>query len=325
MDGPDMALRLPDRWLWDFWLARDGSDYHLFFLQAPRSLGDPELRHWNASIGHAVSSDLERWEVLPDVLGPGREGSWDDYTTWTGSVVEHAGRWCLLYTGTSRAEDGLIQRIGLATSEDLVAWERHRDNPVLEADPAWYELLDVEVWHDQAWRDPWVFRHPEGGRFHALITARVRGGAGPTRGVIGLAASADLERWEVLPPLTEPGHFGHMEVPQLFEVGGRWYLLFSAPGSSRPSTVLGDTVALTGTHYLVADDPLGPFEWRRHGVLLGDGLGTWYGGKLVRDAGGRLVCLAWRSLGSNGRFAGELSDPMPVEEHGGGLEVGPES
>jgi hypothetical protein len=39
-----MALQLPDKWVWDFWLIRDAMDYHAFYLQAPRSLGDPELR-----------------------------------------------------------------------------------------------------------------------------------------------------------------------------------------------------------------------------------------------------------------------------------------
>src|SRR5215204_831000 len=52
-----MTLRLPDKWVWDFWLVRDGRDYHAFYLQASRSLGDPELRHLNASVGHAVPKD----------------------------------------------------------------------------------------------------------------------------------------------------------------------------------------------------------------------------------------------------------------------------
>src|SRR5438477_10851503 len=112
-----MALRLPDKWVWDFWLARD-TRHHVFYLQAPRSLGRSELRHHSASIGHAVSRDLRAWEVLPDALHPGPAGSWDDLATWTGSVVEHAGCWQMLYTGINRSERGLIQRIGLATSDD---------------------------------------------------------------------------------------------------------------------------------------------------------------------------------------------------------------
>ena len=141
-----MTLRLPDRWLWDFWFARDGDDVHVFYLQAPRALGDPELRHVNATIGHAVSRDLRDWRILPDALGPGAPGAFDDLATWTGSIVEHDGRWMLLYTGVSRAEGAGAQRIGLASSADLLRWERH--GMVLEADPRWYE--------PPAWRDPWV-------------------------------------------------------------------------------------------------------------------------------------------------------------------------
>ena len=55
-----------DRWVWDLWIARTSSEYHMFFLQAPRALGDPDLRHRNASIGHASSVDLATWTILPD-------------------------------------------------------------------------------------------------------------------------------------------------------------------------------------------------------------------------------------------------------------------
>ena len=67
-----MALRLTEKWVWGFWLARDGADYHVFYLQAPRSLVEQQLRHLSASIGHAVSKDLENWRVLPDALHPAR-------------------------------------------------------------------------------------------------------------------------------------------------------------------------------------------------------------------------------------------------------------
>ena len=37
--------RRADDWIWDSWIADDGERYHLFFLKAPRALGDPDLRH----------------------------------------------------------------------------------------------------------------------------------------------------------------------------------------------------------------------------------------------------------------------------------------
>jgi len=64
-------LRLPDLWIWDSWIADDGGTYHLFFLQAPRSLGDPDRRHTAARIGHATWTDLVEWEYrdpIPVVL-----------------------------------------------------------------------------------------------------------------------------------------------------------------------------------------------------------------------------------------------------------------
>ena len=151
-----MTLRLPGHWLWDFWFARDGEDVHVFYLQAPRALGDPDLRHRSATIGHAVSRDLRRWQVLPDALGPGSPGAFDDLATWTGSILRHAGRWHLFYTGIARAEDGAVQRIGRAVSDDLSGWEKQ--GLVLEADTRWYE--------PGTWRDPWVER--DGDRFQML-------------------------------------------------------------------------------------------------------------------------------------------------------------
>ena len=61
-------FKLPEAWVWDFWLVDDGRDYHLFFLYASRALKDPHARHYRASVGHAVSSDLVHWERVVDAL-----------------------------------------------------------------------------------------------------------------------------------------------------------------------------------------------------------------------------------------------------------------
>ncbi len=130
----------------------------MFYLQAPKNLEDPDLRHGSASIGHAVSPDLVSWTVVPDAIGPGPSGAWDDTATWTGSVIEHGGAWHMFYTGISSLEGGLVQRVGHATSFDLFEWTKDTRNPVIVADPRWYEGLDPTAWREHAWRDPWVFR-----------------------------------------------------------------------------------------------------------------------------------------------------------------------
>jgi beta-fructofuranosidase len=315
MESLLMTLHLPDKWLWDYWFAADDSpDYHIFYLQAPRDLAHSDLRHWHVSIGHATSPDLVNWTVLPDALAPDTESpdAFDNYTTWTGSILRQGDQWYLFYTGSNRAEQGLVQRIGLATSPDLLTWTKYPANPVLTADPRWYEQLDLSLWHDQAWRDPWVFEHE--GQFHAYITARGLEGEPSARGVIGHAVSDDLKQWECRPPIAHPGEFGHMEVPQLVEIEGRWYLFFSvsygqyAQARRRRPT----TAAVSGTHYLISDHPLGPFTMIDDTFLLGDERRSRYIGKAIQNPAGEWVLMSSFFYDDDGEFRGDLADPLPL-------------
>jgi beta-fructofuranosidase len=308
-----MALKLNDKWLWDFWFAQDGSDYHIFYLQAPNNLKYEWLRHVNVSVGHAVSKDLKNWIVLPDALAPSNDlEAFDNYTTWTGSIIKHDNLWYMFYTGSTRQERALVQRIGLATSTDLITWQKHSAKPLLETDPIYYELLDLESWHDQAWRDPWVFQD-DSGLFHMFMTARFKDGVADARGVIGHAVSEDLLEWRTCPPVTEPGEFGHMEVPQLVQIQDKYYLLFTVGhGQYSNERKARGVKKQTGTHYLVADDPFGPYKFLTDDFLLGDEHGTLYSGKLIQDAENKWQFLAFKNGNEQGEFIGELSDPIPV-------------
>jgi beta-fructofuranosidase len=305
-----LALRLEDRWVWDFWLAAKGDEHHLFFLHAPRSLGEPDLRHVHARIGHAVSTDLANWEILPSPFPTGPLGAWDDVATWTGSVIEHAGTWFMFYTGVSSRERNLIQRIGVATSHDLFSWEKYRERPLIEADATWYELFDAGVWHDQAWRDPWVFRDPDGNGFHALITARSRSGPPDRRGVLAHATSQDLLSWEVQPPIEAPRGFGQMEVPQVVQTGDGALLLFSVHEThvGEPRRRRGGTIG-SGTYVVHGDTPLGPFTVPESMPMYP--YTSLYSGRLVPH-GGRLVFLGFIDV-IDGGFVGEISDPVKFD------------
>lgn len=315
-----MPLELTDSWVWDFWFARNGDDIHIFYLQADHALVNPDLRHWHVSIGHAVSQDLRNWEILPDAIAPegkplpNQPEAWDSYTTWTGSIIYHAGLWHMLYTGSSHSDRGLVQRIGVATSHDLIKWKKHPSSPVMNADSEWYELLDLSSWHDQSWRDPYVIKHPRTNVFHAFITARANRGKADERGVIAQATSPDLINWNILPPLTQPGEFGHMEVPQWLEIEGRYYLLFSClpeQFSQQRLSRLGETIA-GGTFYLMADEPMGPFRVPGDGVLYADKQCSLYAGKLIQDNSGAWQFMAFENADSSGNFVGRIIDPLPV-------------
>ena len=217
-------LRLDDRWVWDFWIADTGADYHLFFLQAPRSLGDqvpaaPQRHGGPRGVRRPACLDTS-WET-PWQPGPAGLLGGHGHVDRVGAGTRW--HWHLFYTGTTRTTDGAHQRIGLATSTDLSTW---RSTPATRSSRR-TRAGTSQVEFD-AWRDPWVFRDPAGEGFHALITARATHGPADARGVIGHAWSADLLRWEVRPPLSEPGEFHHLEVPQVEVVDGTPVLLFSA-------------------------------------------------------------------------------------------------
>ena len=159
---------LAESWVWDFWIVDDGEQYHLFFLFASKALRDPQARHHRAAIGHAVSTDLTTWTRLEDALVHADAPAFDDMAIWTGCTIRHPdGSWLLIYTGATLVDGKNRQSIGIAVSDDLLHWRR--EGQVLTADPRWYETLGHGTWHDEAFRDPWVYR--DGDRWRMLITA----------------------------------------------------------------------------------------------------------------------------------------------------------
>ena len=316
-------LQIADTWTWDFWIADAGDLYHIFFLRASKNcdcndrhdmVRNPDERHFEAVIGHATSTDLVNWDLLPNVFKPSEDESFDDKATWTGSVVKGPDQmWYMFYTGISKKEDGLIQRIGLATSNDLYNWEKRHDFHILSADGRWYEKLGESTWPNETWRDPWVFEDPSGDGWHMLVTARARDGASDDdRGVIGHARSPDLLHWEIQPPLSKPGSgFGDLEVPQVKVVNGKPVLLFSCitrEFSLARKMASSPEVRCGGVWAVPSDSILGPFDIPNAQLITDDKL---YAGRLVQDRQGQWLFLAFVNGDGNGQFIGRLNDPVP--------------
>lgn len=309
-------LRLPDQWVWDSWSVQDDDGWtHLFFLRASRALLDPERRHRRASIGHARSRDLVEWELLPDALVPDDSPAWDDGSTWTGSVVrDDHGLWHLFYTGVSRAEDWTVQRVGVATSTDLIRWERVSQEPLLSADERWYETFAAGEWHDEAWRDPWVFKADDG-LWHMLLTARVPDGDPMGRGVIGHASSPDLRTWEALPPLSQPAGWGQMEVPQTAVVDGVPFLIFCCWHQHEDAR--RGAQATGGMWFVPGETLLGPWDFDAAASFDHPSL---YAARLVQRLDGDWVILGFSDT-VDGEFQGLILDPLPVVRDGRALRI----
>ncbi|MDT0157951.1 glycosyl hydrolase family 32 [Microbacterium sp. ARD32] len=305
-----MAFSLDTHWVWDFWVADDGERFHLFYLRAPRSLGDPELRHRHARIGHATSADLTHWTDHGEVLAPGSGGSFDETSTWTGSVVRgDDGLWRMFYTGASfLAPDANanIEAIGMAFSEDLHTWTK-RAGFVLRADPAHYEKLGDTAWPEEAWRDPWVFRDEQEHGWHMLITARGAGGTFTSGGVIGYAWSQDLETWVVKPPLgTQSSRFAHLEVLQTAEIEGETVLVFC--GSRHGDGPRSDG-AESGVWMVGVDGALDEVCVDDARLIAAAPL---YAGRIVRDRSGESVMLAFVGAPGSGHELDGITDPLPI-------------
>jgi beta-fructofuranosidase len=312
-----MAFALADFWVWDFWLADDGARFHLFFLHAPKSLGDANLRHRNAQIGHATSNDLRRWDYHGVALGPGAAGDFDETATWTGSVVRGPDAvWRMFYTGTRFLRPDAfpnVETIGVATSTDLFSWTK-APGPILRADARWYETLGSSSWPEEAWRDPWVFSDELGRRWHMLITARSNHGPDLGRGVIGYATSEDLQTWTAGPPLSAPqAGFAHLEVPQLIEMDGRHILLFCCNAARLTNDRTG---SIGGIWAAPALGPTGPFDTARAKLLLPE---RYYAGRAVRDRRGDWMLMAFDAEADDGTFPGTITDPMSLRLDADGL------
>ena len=321
-----VVLRLDDQWVWDSWVADDGELYHLFFLQAPRALGDPAKRHVNAVVGHATSRDLVDWEYHGVCLRPADAG-FDDLGIWTGSVLRapHDGRerWWMFYTAISTAGHHIFdQRVGAAVSDDLHTWERVRDQPSLMVDGRWYTTLRHRVPPDldpagpdpatvsETWRDPLVVADPAGRGWHMLVTARAAGAARNDDGVVAHARSSDLLTWEVGAPLCRPGAgFGQLEVLQSKRVEGRDVLVFTC----HPQEMTPARRAASGgcsTWSLPSPGPLGPWDVTRARPFTADP--DLFAAPLVQCRDGGWAILGFRNLESRGLDGFAIHAPIPV-------------
>jgi beta-fructofuranosidase len=189
-----------------------GDEIHLFHLTLPN----------HDVVQHVVSTDGLAWRALPSAIRTSDPGEGpDDDMIYTMSVTEHDGAFYMVYTALGRAEAGRIQRVAVATSNDLIRWTKHTANPVAEADPRWYEATPLERGR-VSWRDPKPIK--VGDTFYAVICGRENVGPFLRRGCAGLLKSKDLLEWEVLPPLFAPRRYWDLECPQVFTVDGHYYL-----------------------------------------------------------------------------------------------------
>jgi beta-fructofuranosidase len=229
--------------------------YHLFHLVLPT----------HDFIAHAVSDNGVNWRRVDNAIFIGDPGSWDDLMLWTMHVTpdpHQPGKWRMFYTGLSRCDQGQMQRLGLAVSDDLYRWtkvpvnwqdRRGKADPrviqqavadlvpqectrikatrdassgyPLAPDPTYYEASYDDDRNWISFRDPFYYR--ENGEGWLLMAARTNHGPLVRRGCIGAMKEVAPNKFEARPPLYAPLHYDDIEVPNLFKMEGEYYLIGS--------------------------------------------------------------------------------------------------
>ena len=314
-------IKLKEKWLWDFWISNDNEIWYCYFLQADKSLKDPDLRHNNVTHGLATSKDLINWEYHGTVFTPSKNENFDDYTTWTGSIIKNKNKWHYFYTGRNKKENGSKQRIGHAIGDTPYSFNRYGNGLALDLDKNIYQELESDnYWQDRAMRDPWVMKHPYENKFIMAYTARASIHNDPYQcGVIGMAESNDLYEWKSIQPLFG-GLFSQLEVPQIFKVKNKWYCLFCNHPEDWSNEFKKNYNGPNkrGTHYLIADKFEGPWDLAPGPYLTTSSETELYAGRVI-EKDNKFFFMAFLHDDQNGNFIGEISNPIQISFDKNGL------
>ncbi|MDA3833267.1 MAG: hypothetical protein PF495_07700 [Spirochaetales bacterium] len=274
--------------LGDVEIIKHNNLYHLFHLILPN----------HDYIAHAVSNDGFLWKRVKNALFIGEPGDWDDDMLWTMTVSpdpDGPSAWRMFYTGISRKEEGLVQRIGLARSEDLYQWKKVSSiHYPLEITGPYYEESIEEGRNWVSCRDP--FFYSENDQRLLLVNARVPDGPVVRRGCIGVAREVkpDIFKWEK--PLFFPRMYDDIEVPGLYKINGTYYLL----------GIIKEDI---NVHYWHSDSLFGDYEAFSDNVLLPKGN---YAGRIIVEDDQRLL---WNFFNTTqrGKFVRILPPPVEVK------------
>lgn len=235
--------------------------YHLFYLSPVAPDGDRLRSAWE----HVRSTDLVLWESMPTVLVP-EAGAPDVDGAWTGSVARVGEQWIAYYTARDLSSDDGEQTLAIASSRDLVHFDKQPDPGLPYPDP-----LD---WDVDNWRDPFVFRAGDG--YHMLITAR-RPTEGHNRtGAVAVSDSVDGRRWSTPRLFYDASGTFCPECPDLRYLDATRVLSFST-FTDRRATV-----------FRIHDGE----GWRVPRNAEPDG-GWWYAAKSLTNSEGRVFCFGW--------------------------------
>ena len=257
----------------DFTLVKRDGVYHLFYIRNNSTLPFTQTQ---TDFGHATSEDLFIWTQQDPVL-PVRPGFFDNSHVWAPTIVERDSVYYMFYTGVrdSFGSNALDQRTGIATSTDLLTWNR-MELPVLDCGAIAWAWCDSNM--STPFRDPFVMADPTvPGRWLMAYTSALA--SDPTGLIVGLATSnGDFTAWQDQGSLgITDGAITFSDVAEsahLFRHGELWFLFFT--------TNSGQPISFATTPDLFA--PVGGWTYRgRLSQMLVQNTAGWIASEYFRD------------------------------------------
>ena len=237
----NIFFRPKDSYVGDVIPYYENAVYYLYFLNDRRPTSVVADRtDWSL----VTTTDFVNYEYHGTALPIGTMEE-PDNCCYTGSIYKNGENdYHLFYTAQNSYNDRYkvdghpVQTIMHATSKDLIHWEKYPER--FWGDGETYEILD--------WRDPFVFYNEKEACYNMLVTARKKSGSFRKGGCTLKCRSKNLFDWEIAEPFYDPERYYALECPDLFEMNGWWYLVFST------------FTELFATHYRKARSIEGPWE-----------------------------------------------------------------
>lgn len=190
------------------------------------------------------SRDLLHWTETPLTHDPAKPDDWISPYFVLGVFPDSSAKGFRSFYGHAQG------RMASSVSQDLLHWS---------CAPKEIHIPAADYY--QRRRDPFVFWIPEMKQYGCVMTTWMKGRPKETGGAVSLATSPDLKQWKDHGPIVDPGTIGEPECPQMFRLGGRWYLLASIYDR-----------AVGPPAYWTSTSPLGPWEKAPTGMLDGKDL-----------------------------------------------------
>lgn len=303
----------PKKHLGDSWYFVDETTIHCYYLVCP----DTVERHTAWDVAHATSRDFRTWTLHGLAVARSAPGEWDEGCLATGSVIRTRDRYLMAY---SVLRDSMDVATGLCVSDDLMTWQRIGGGPATKPGPPYAVNGRISDQPRTNWRDP--FLRNDGSSLIQLVSASRPDWPDDASGTVGVVRLDAAGAWQREPPIDLEPIGRELECPQVRQIDGKWFLIFSAlPAffSEEIRSRYGDRLRM-GTYAMVADSPQGPFRFEQpEPIIPVDHPDQLYAGQVL-EVGGRsyLAGTVWRDDSFD-----YLNTPIPLRCIGNRLEVDP--